>query len=166
MRDDITLTPRGAFPDDATLDRALARAEQQKADYLQAEQPKQPKPARGSGRVFPRGQVYWIAYCLHGKEYRESARTDNEKKAAAFLKHRMKEVGADQLGIRTFVTPQASRLTIHDLLEALKADFELRKISSPQNLSTIRKADAYFGEKRATDLTAEQIDSYIPSRKL
>jgi hypothetical protein len=56
----------------------------------------------------------------HGKEYRESAKTDNEKKAAGFLRHRMKEVGADQLGIRTFVTPQASRLTIDNLLEALK----------------------------------------------
>src|SRR5262249_7236047 len=86
------------------------------------------------------------------------------KVAEKFLRHRMKEVGADQLGIRAFVTPQASRLTIHDLLEALKADYELRGKASMQNLSNLRRADSDFGDRRATELTAEQVDRYIDER--
>jgi integrase len=120
---------------------------------------------RGNGRVYQRGTVYWIGYSLRGKPFRESARTEDRKAAERFLRHRMKEVGADLLGVRTFVTPQASRLTIHELLEALRSDFELRQIASPQNLCTIRKADAGFGTIRATDLTAEEVDAYIQRRQ-
>ncbi len=30
---------------------------------------------RGDGRVFPRGQIFWCAYNLRGKEFRESCET-------------------------------------------------------------------------------------------
>ncbi len=39
---------------------------------------------------------------------------------------RLKEVGVDQLGIRTFVGPQQQRLSVADLLDSLEADYELR----------------------------------------
>lgn len=119
---------------------------------------------RGNGRVFLRGRTYWIAYYLRGREFRESTQTDDPKAAERFLKRRLREVGADILGARTFVTPQASRLTVHHLLEALRSDFELRGILSSQNRSHLKKADADFGAVRATELTAEQVDSYIEGR--
>jgi integrase len=119
---------------------------------------------RGNGRVFLRDRIFWISYYLRGKEYRESAKTDDPRQAERFLKLRLKQVGADQLGIRTFVTPQTNRLTIHDLVEALRADFQLRGKASGQNLSHLRRVDADFGQVRATELTAEQIDNYVTQR--
>jgi integrase len=119
---------------------------------------------RGNGRIFQRGQIWWAAYYLRGKEFRESTGEIDEVKAGKFLQRKLKEVGADEIGARTFTTPKASRLTIHDLAEALKADFELRGKASPQNLSVLKRADADFGTFRAVDLTAESIDKYIEER--
>jgi integrase len=73
-------------------------------------------------------------------------------------------VGADQLGLRTFTTPKNQRLTLHDLLESLKKDFELRGKLSPQNASGLKKAEADFGTYRAMGLTADAIDAYVQRR--
>jgi len=80
------------------------------------------------------------------------------------LKARLREVGADLLGARTFVTPKASKLTISELVEALKADFELRGKLSAQNASHLRRVSTDFGEYRAVELSAEKIDHYIERR--
>ncbi len=46
--------------------------------------------------------------------------------AEKILKARLRELGGDVIDARTFTTPKASRLTTHDLLEALRADLQLR----------------------------------------
>lgn len=119
---------------------------------------------RGSGRIFLRGRIYWCAYYLRGKEYRESTGEDDETRARKFLQRRLKEVGADELGLHTFTTPNNRKLTIHDLLESLKADLDLRGKLSPQNKSGLARAEADFGQFRALSLTAEHIDAYIQRR--
>jgi hypothetical protein len=87
---------------------------------------------RGEGRLFQRGSTFWIAYYLRGKEYRESAKTPDEKKAQRFLKRRLKEVGADQIGAQAFVEPKQQRVTVSELLDNLEGDYKLRGIASPQ----------------------------------
>jgi integrase len=119
---------------------------------------------RGDGRIYLRGQIYWVCYYLRGKQHRESTDTSDEKQATKFLKARLREVGADLLGARTFVTPKASRLTITELCGALKADFELRGKLSAQNASVFKRVAADFGEYRAVELSAEKIDKYIEQR--
>jgi hypothetical protein len=37
----------------------------------------QPKRRRGSGRVFRRGSVWWVAYMASGREKRESSESDD-----------------------------------------------------------------------------------------
>jgi integrase len=120
---------------------------------------------RGDGRIFRRGQIFWCAYSLRGVEHRESTESTDEKQAQKFLKARLREVGADLLGARTFVTPKASKLTVAELVEeALRADFELRGKLSPQNASHLRRVSTDFGEYRAVELSAERIDKYIEER--
>ncbi len=68
--------------------------------------------SRGHGRIFLRGQTYWMAYYLHGKEYRESTHSTDQKEAEKFLQTRMQEVGADAIGAKAFVTPQARRIKV------------------------------------------------------
>jgi hypothetical protein len=61
--------------------------------------------ARGDGRIFARkGSAFlWCAYFLRGKEYLESTKETDQQRAEKFLKRRLKEVGADQIGKATFV---------------------------------------------------------------
>jgi integrase len=119
---------------------------------------------RGQGRIFLRGNIYWASYYLRGKEYRESTGKGTEKEAEKFLQARLREVGADLIGSRTFTTPKACRLSVQELAEALKADLILRGKDSAQNLSVLKRVENDFGHFRAVALTAEQVDRYIENR--
>ena len=83
---------------------------------------------RGSGRVFqrPNSAFWWIAYCHRGEEIRESSGSDDRKAAERLLKRRLKEIGADSLGLKAFVGPSQDRITVGELLTALEADFRRR----------------------------------------
>ena len=124
------------------------------------EQP-EAKRRHGAGRVFPRGSVLWIAYSLRGREFRESAKTDDPKKAERFLKHRVKETGADSIGAKPFVPPQSQRLTVNELLDALERDLRLRGKSSPSVISNVKHLCNHFGAMRAVDVNADSVARYI-----
>src|SRR5712692_5001989 len=123
----------------------------------------QTRRRRGNGRIFKRkgSPFLWCAYYLRAKEYRESTGTTDVQKAERFLKRRIKEVGADQIGAKLFVGPQQDRLTIEQLLDALKADYELRGKLTPQFSSHLARIRDYFGAVRATALSSEAVDKYI-----
>jgi integrase len=122
---------------------------------------------RGDGRIFTRtGSAFlWCAYYLRGKEYRESTGTADPVKAAKFLKRRLKEVGADQIGKATFVGPQQERMKVCKLLEALEDDYKLRGKDSPQFRAHLKHVRGYFGAWRAVEVTAEAVDKYISERQ-
>jgi integrase len=121
------------------------------------------KRVRGSGRIFKyKGSVYfWCAYSLRGKEYRESTRETDSIKAEKFLKRKIKEVGADQIGAKAFVGPNQQRLRVGEMLDALEADFTLRGKASPQFRSHMKTIRAYFGDWRALEVTPEKVDKFI-----
>jgi integrase len=122
---------------------------------------------RGDGRVFSRkGSAFiWCAYYLRGKEYRESTGTADPLKAAKFLKRRLKEVGADQIGIATFVGPQQERTKVDKLLDALEEDYKLRGKNSHQFRAHLKHIRHYFGAWRAVEVSAEAVDKYISGRQ-
>ena len=121
---------------------------------------------RGDGGIYlrPGSTYYWCFYYLRGEKFRESCKTSDEKQAEKFLKARLREVGADLIGARSFVTPKASKLTIGELIAALRADFELRGILTQQNGYHLGKVEKIFGTRLAVELTAEKIDAYISER--
>lgn len=120
--------------------------------------------ARGDGRLFKRGTVIWCSFYRNGVEIRQSCKTSDEKKAARFLKDRVRSVLNDREGIQGFLPPKASKLTCGDLLDSLRENFETRGKASPQNLSNIRRARYDFGDFRATALTGAQIERYANER--
>jgi integrase len=122
---------------------------------------------RGDGRIFTRkgSACLWCAYYLRGKEYRESTGTAEPDKAAKFLKRRLKEVGADQIGKATFVGPQQERMKVSKLLEALEEDYKLRGKDSPQFRAHLKHIREYFGAWRAVEVSAEAVDKYISGRQ-
>jgi len=119
---------------------------------------------RGNGRIFARGPIYWVAYSVGGKEYRESSGSGDRGEAEKLLRQRMREKGADELGLRKFVAPKNHRLKIHDLLEALGRDYELRGKLTPKNKSNLRRAETAFGHVKAVTLTSQQVDIWIAKR--
>jgi integrase len=135
---------------------------------------------RGDGRIFQRkgSSVYWCAYYLRGKEFRESTGTAEQEKAEKFLKRRLREVGADVIGAKQFVGPQSDRIRISCgviaedqrkpecdcLCCALEREFRLRDKASAQNLSNLKRVRLDFTLQRAASLTADQIDLYIQRR--
>jgi integrase len=122
---------------------------------------------RGDGRIFARkGTAYlWCAYFLRGKEYRESTGTPEWQAAEKFLKRRLKEVGADQIGKGAFVGPQQERIKVGKLLDALEADYGLRGKDGPQFRSHLKHIRDHFGAWRAMEVSPEAVDKYIVARQ-
>ena len=118
---------------------------------------------RGNGRIFLRrgSALYWCAYYLRGEEYRESTGTTDPDLASKFLKRRIKEVGADQIGARTFVGPQQERMKVSILLDALEEDYKLRGKDNPQFKAHLKHIRRQFDSWRAVEVTAEAVDKYI-----
>jgi len=77
------------------------------------------------GRIFQRGQTFWIAYYRHGKEHRESTHSVNENDATKLLKKRYGEIAS-----RRFVGPQEERVMFEDLVKGIERAYELRGLRS------------------------------------
>jgi integrase len=116
---------------------------------------------RGQGYVYLRGQTYWASFYLNGVEQRESTKETDLKKAERYLKNRLDAAGAARRGSEAFTTSAMQRLTIRDLLDALKADFEQRGKLSPPNKSGIKQAVEVFGDYRAMELKPKHVNAYI-----
>jgi integrase len=117
------------------------------------------------GSIFTRGRIWWLAVYVDGREVRESTGTDDELKAKKVYKMRVKELHRHQLDPTVpFLQQRDRKRSIADLMDSLKADYEIRGIARPQNLSTIKRARADFGMIRATTLTSQEVDGYIQDR--
>jgi len=120
---------------------------------------------RGDGRVFKRGKTWWIAFYVDGREQRESARTNDEAGAQKCLRRKLKEVHAHELDpAKPFISQRDRKRTVSDLMDALKADFDIRGKWNPQARTNVEHVRSAFGETRATALRAEQVDEYIQRR--
>jgi integrase len=119
---------------------------------------------RGQGLAYLRGKTWWIRYYCKGVEIRESAKTEDERAAKRILKARLDDLAVDRKGLQKFTTPQMKKVTVHDLLESLKADFMQRGKLSPQNESTIKIAQDAFGHIRAMELSPDHVNRYIDEK--
>src|SRR5580658_9967223 len=115
------------------------------------------KRERGRGRIFTRkgSAALWCAYYLRGKEHRQSTGETDPSKAERFLSHKLKEVGADQIGAKRFVSPQQERIKVSALLDNLEADYRLRGKYTPQFKSHLAHIRKQFGDYRAIEVTPE-----------
>lgn len=120
---------------------------------------------RGDGRKFLRGEKWWIAVYVDGREHRESAKTCDEKTAEKYLQKKLKEVHAHELDpTKPFLTQRDRKRTINGLMEGLKKDYEIRGKWSPQVSTNVKHVRDAFGSTRALNLTADDVDDYIQKR--
>lgn len=109
---------------------------------------------------------FWAQYNHRGKTYRESTKETEEPKAKLHLKHRLQEIGADALGLRKFIGPNAEKVTVSELLDALAADFRLREIRSLKpSICHIERARHHFGHYQALELTPAVVDAWYEAEK-
>jgi integrase len=130
---------------------------------------------RGQGRVFERkgSSPHWyVAYYAHKEEVREPARhvrtgakleatEKNRHEAERFLKHRLKELAAEQIAGRPFIGPQQERVTVNDLLDGLERDYKLRDRWNVKTASCLKPVREHFGTWRAVDVTSETLGGHI-----
>lgn len=124
--------------------------------------------ARGDGRVYLRGKVWWIAYSgIDGGRAREmrergGTRPDAEK----LLARRILEVQAQRHGKERFLGPQAARMTVKALVEAYLEDAEMRRVKSLQGLeSHAKQILRTLGRYRAAMLTSDDVRRHVKARR-
>lgn len=103
--------------------------------------PSKRKNLPGMGRIFRRGQTFWIAYFRHGKEYRESTHSVNENGAMKLLKKRFGEIAG-----RRFVGPQEERVMFEDLATGIERDYTLRGLRSMRAAKELPQNKVYFSQ--------------------
>jgi integrase len=114
---------------------------------------------RGDGRIFQRGNRWWISYNVNGRNYRQPG-GDTEADARRLLKSKRNDIAGNR-----FVPPAAERLTVRDLLQALETDLSMRGAKSMISFKAHRKAvEDYLGDRRASRLTADEIRSFQQRR--
>lgn len=118
-------------------------------------------PRVSTGRIFKRGDVWWIDYSHRGKRYRESSESTKQNDARTLLKKRMAEMGQGKV-----IGPDRERATFDELAEAIKADYEANERKSTRRLqSSLRHLRRHFGGDRAADITEARLKRYIADRR-
>ena len=113
---------------------------------------------RSEGRIFQRGAVFWIAYYVRGKEFREPG-GKTEKEAAKRLKVRR----AEKHGGR-FIGPEQERVTVGTLLDSYLANLERKKAKGigPAR-SVVSKVRAIFGDTLAVEVSVKRLERFVES---
>lgn len=98
---------------------------------------------------------------LNGKQVRETTGTADETEACRIADARLNEAGADRSGIKKFIGPEQKRITIQQLLDGLKLNYENRGKSGTRLLSNLKPLEEWFGYYKAVDLQGTDLDRFI-----
>lgn len=115
----------------------------------------------GTGRLYKRGDTWWIDFGFDGKRYRESSKSTRKKDAQALLRQRMGEIRDG-----TFA-PNADKVSFGDLCELIKDDYITQDRKSLPRLKTAlgHLKDEWGEGTRALSITTPRIKAYIRRRK-
>ena len=111
----------------------------------------------GTGRIYRRGHIYYIAYRWDGREYRESARSSERGVAEQLLAERLRE--------RRGSAPSAD-LTFDGLAAWYLDDYGVRRLRTVDTArGRVANLRAVFGGWPATVITTEAIRNYQRTRR-
>jgi integrase len=75
------------------------------------------------------------------------------------------EVGADRLGLKKFVEPHQQKITVAEMLDNLKTNYETRGKWNARVASHVKALKAGIGHRRAFQLTRKHVESYVIERQ-
>jgi integrase len=107
-------------------------------------------------------RFWWYAFVFKGRRIQRSSKVENKREAENIEKAAWTQLARGEVGIAD--RPERQRVTVGELLDKLKTDFELRGKASAQNLSIIARAKKDFGTRMADSLTSEDVTNYIERR--
>jgi integrase len=112
------------------------------------------------GAVYLRGNTWYLDYWHHGKQYRESAHTPDQRKALKLLRQRHDEIARDE-----FIKPTATKVTMSHLFDLVVADYERKDNRSRHTLAhRLKPLRTFFGERRAIEITEYTLAKYRSER--
>jgi len=114
------------------------------------------KKTRGMGGIYKRGEVYWVYYNRHGKQYRESTKSTREDDAVRLLKKRQGEIGDGKLPGIHF-----EKVTYDELRDDLARQYRLDGKKEPPRTWHL---DRFFSGYRAVSITTPAVQDYIEKR--
>lgn len=127
----------------------------------------QARRARGEGRIYRRGHIWWIQFYRNGKRIFESSYSDHKPMAERLLRQRLGEVAA---GIAP--PPGAPRVTYEQMRDALFADYTVNKRkwlrknkSGDLYMTEVSRLDRFFGGYRAVSITTDAIREFSRKRQ-
>lgn len=119
--------------------------------------------ARGEGRIYRRGRIWWIQYYRNGRRVFESSHSENERTALNLLRRRLGQLAA---GIAPL--PRAQRISYENLRDALLADYAANKRKwlrigkdGKPYLCGLSTLNVFFKNFRAVDISADSLRAFI-----
>lgn len=117
------------------------------------------KRSYGEGRVFLNGNLWWISYCINGKERRESSRSTSRAEAKKLLRRRLGEKDEGKL----IITNQ-HKVKFDNLIELLLLNHEVNGRTETVKFH-VKHLRRFFGFERVTAITNERLLQYVKSRR-
>ena len=119
---------------------------------------------KGMGRIFKRGEMWWVAYSHRGHEYRESTKamgSKGETLAGKLLKKRLGEIGRGRL-----IGPTEEKVTFEAMATDLVNDYKTNGKRSVRSAElSVHHLRAHFTLDRAVDITTDRIRAYVADRQ-
>ena len=104
--------------------------------------------------IYKRGNIYWITYVWHGRQYFESSHSSESRDADSLLLKRKMELGLGRVAVRLSET-----LTVDELLDSYIAQIENLATQKRYKLSQ-RVLTPICGMCRITDVDAFTFDRF------
>lgn len=120
-----------------------------------------PKYRRGSGSIYKKRGVFYIAYYVNGEQVCESAKTADKAEARRKLQSRL-----GQLAEGHYTGPAAERVTIDGLIEGLLTDYQVNGKRSLKwvKIKVNKHVLPYFTGRRSHEVTTADIQAYTKQR--
>lgn len=115
---------------------------------------------RGQGRVYQRGNVWWLRYSHKGKRHDESSGSTKKQPAIDLLKIRLAEAGKGR------PTEDARKVLLSDLETLITADYKAKGRRSSKRLGQCwAHIEGFFGANEpAVEITAPRLAHYLTRR--
>jgi integrase len=104
---------------------------------------------------------WWVKLSLNGRDFSESTKQTDRKKAERFAQQRMAELRTD-----TFLPPASKKTRVEELIEDLFSDYDINGAKSIDDAKTrwSLHLKPYFGLARALDVSNALLKRYVVSR--
>src|SRR6266850_5645280 len=116
--------------------------------------------ARGQGRIYQRGEIWWVQYFFRGKIFRETSESKVRRVAGDLLRKRLGQMGKGE-----FAGVAVDQTTIEELIAMILHDYAINGRKSvgrlQQSIAHLREA---FGHARAIDITHDRLLAYVSAR--